>query len=180
MRAGTDSKLGRTWPGFKPPGRGVLRPSPGDSLRLYDHPLEVTLDGRTAEYSLHEVPVCDEYSGKAGHLYVALPTGRQQILTVLLEETPEAEMRTFVVAVFNAAADAKVSKVERQVLVPQAGAGAELRKRDRRHRRPGAGRPAPARRKGGPPRCSGCQWTARHCDRRFRTRSRGRPWVSWR
>ncbi|MBV6700210.1 hypothetical protein KV557_24415 [Kitasatospora aureofaciens] len=112
---------------LRAPGRGVLRSSLGDSLRLYDHALEVTVDGRTVEYPLHEVSVRDEYSRKAGHVYVALPTGRQQMVTVSLEETPEAEaeVRKFVVEVFNAAADAKVSKAERQALVPQAEA--ELR-----------------------------------------------------
>ena len=69
--------------------------------------------------------VRDEYSRKAGHVYLVLPTGRQQMLTFALEVTPEAEVREFVVATFNAAADAKVSKAERQALIPQAEA--ELR-----------------------------------------------------
>lgn len=87
--------------------------------------MEVTTEGRSVEYPLHEVSVRDEYSRKAGHIYMALPTGRQQMVTVPLEETAEAEVRKFVVEVFNAAADAKVSRVEREALVPQAEA--ELR-----------------------------------------------------
>ncbi|MGV9266184.1 hypothetical protein ACWDRR_16150 [Kitasatospora sp. NPDC003701] len=111
--------------GLQSPGRGTLRSSLGDSLRLYDNALEVTADGSTVEHPLHEVSLRDEYAREAGRIYVALPSGRQQMVTVSLEETPEAEVRTFVVEVFNAAADAKVSKAERQALVPQAEA--ELR-----------------------------------------------------
>ncbi|MFJ2189866.1 hypothetical protein ACIOJE_18300 [Kitasatospora sp. NPDC087861] len=110
---------------LRAPGRGVLRSSLGEHLRLYDHALEMTVDGRTVECPLHEVSIRDEYSRTAGHVYVVLPTGRQQMVIVSPEETPEAEVRKFVVAVFNAAADAKVSKAERQALVPQAEA--ELR-----------------------------------------------------
>ncbi|TQF01328.1 hypothetical protein E6W39_02585 [Kitasatospora acidiphila] len=107
------------------PDRGILRSSLGDSFRLYEHALEVTVDGRTAEYPLHDIAIRDEYSGKAGHVYVTLPTGRQKMVIVPLEETPEAEARGFVVAVYNAVANAKASKAERQALVPQAEA--ELR-----------------------------------------------------
>ncbi|MGW3071553.1 hypothetical protein [Kitasatospora sp. NPDC001132] len=110
---------------LRSPGRGELRSSLGDGLRLYDHALEVTAEGRTAEYPLHEVSVRDDYSDEQGHVYVALPTGRQAIVTVALEKTPEAEVRKFVVEVFNAGADAKASAVERQALVPEAEA--ELR-----------------------------------------------------
>ncbi|MFF7454443.1 hypothetical protein [Kitasatospora sp. NPDC008115] len=107
---------------LRAPGRGDLRSSLLGGLRLYEHALEVTVDGLTSEYPLDEISVRDEYSSKAGHVYVALPTGRRQMVSVPLDEVPEAEVRQFVVEVFNAAADAKVAKVERQALVPQAEA----------------------------------------------------------
>ncbi|MFD4659766.1 hypothetical protein ACFWP2_29535 [Kitasatospora sp. NPDC058444] len=110
---------------LRSPDRGDLRSSLGEGLRLYDQALEVTAQGRTAEYPLHEVSLRDEYSREEGHVYVSLPTGRQQMVTVALEETAEAEVRKFVVEVFNAVADAKAAAVERQALVP--GAEAELR-----------------------------------------------------
>ncbi|MFF2616703.1 hypothetical protein [Kitasatospora sp. NPDC058046] len=107
---------------LRSPDRGSLRSSLGDSLRLYDRALEVTAEGRTAEYPLHEVALLDEYSGTDGHVYVALPTGRRQMVSVPLDGTPEAEVRKFVVEVFNAAADAKAATAERQALVPRAEA----------------------------------------------------------
>lgn len=110
---------------LRSPARGDLRSSLGDGLRLYDQALEVTAQGRTAEYPLHEVSLRDEYSREEGHVYVSLPTGRQQTVTVSLEETAEAEVRRFVVEVFNAVADAKAAAVERRALVPLAEA--ELR-----------------------------------------------------
>ncbi|MET8704700.1 hypothetical protein ABZW10_38460 [Kitasatospora sp. NPDC004723] len=107
---------------LKDPGRGVLKSSLGDILRLYEHALGVTVDGCTVEHPLHEVSVLDDYSGKDGHVYVALPNGRRQMVTVSLEETPESEVRKFVVEAFNAVADAKVSRAERLGLVPRAEA----------------------------------------------------------
>ncbi|MFE7193981.1 hypothetical protein [Kitasatospora sp. NPDC057541] len=89
--------------------------------------LEVHAEGRINRYPLNEVSIRGEYSGKNGHIYLALPTGRQQMVSVELDEaTSEAEVRAFVVEAFNAAADAKVSKAERLAKVPQAEA--ELRK----------------------------------------------------
>ncbi|MEU1283414.1 hypothetical protein [Kitasatospora sp. NPDC005856] len=107
---------------LRSPARGDLRSSLGDGLRLYDRALEVTTQGRTAEYPLHEVSLRDEYSREEGHVYVSLPTGRQQMVTVPLEETPQAEVRKFVVEVFNAVTDAKAAAVERLALVPRAEA----------------------------------------------------------
>ncbi|MGW2255162.1 hypothetical protein ACWCXH_33995 [Kitasatospora sp. NPDC001660] len=110
---------------LRSPGRGMLRPSAGSVLWLYEHVLVVEVDGRDVECPLHEVSVRDEYSDGSGHVYVALPDGRRQMVSVSLEETPEAEVRRFVVAVFNAAADEKMARLERRALVPQAEA--ELR-----------------------------------------------------
>ncbi|MQS16508.1 hypothetical protein F7Q99_31030 [Streptomyces kaniharaensis] len=89
---------------------------------MYEHVLVVEVDGRDFECPLHEVSVRDEYSDGSGHVYVALPDGRRQMVSISLEETPEAEVRRFVVAVFNAAADEKMARLERQALVPQAEA----------------------------------------------------------
>jgi hypothetical protein len=104
------------------PGRGTLRSSLGDGLRLYDHVLEVMVDSRSAEYPLHDIAIRGDFSGKTGHVYVTLPTGHQQVVPVRFEETPMAETRMFVLAAHNAVADAKISRAERQVLVPQAEA----------------------------------------------------------
>ncbi|KJY26855.1 hypothetical protein [Streptomyces sp. NRRL S-495] len=103
----------------------MSKSSLGDSLRLYEHALGVTVDGRTVEHPLPEVSVLDDCSGKDGHIYVALPDGRRQMVTVSLEETPESEVRKFVIEVFNAVADAKVSRAERPARVPEAEAEAE-------------------------------------------------------
>ncbi|CAN3985921.1 hypothetical protein [Kitasatospora purpeofusca] len=45
---------------LKDPGRGVSKSSLGESLRLYEHALGVTVDGRTAEHPLSEVSVLDD------------------------------------------------------------------------------------------------------------------------
>ncbi|MET8543846.1 hypothetical protein ABZW03_24825 [Kitasatospora sp. NPDC004799] len=110
---------------LRSPGRGMLQSSIGNVLRLYEHVLVVEVDGLDVECPLHKVSVRDEYSGRVGHVYVALPDGRQQVVSVSLEETEEAEVRRFVVAVFNAAVAEKVARVERRALIPQAEA--ELR-----------------------------------------------------
>ncbi|MFJ9461020.1 hypothetical protein ACIRST_38870 [Kitasatospora sp. NPDC101447] len=81
------------------------------------------VDGRDTDYPLHEISIMDEYSGKTGHVYISLPDRRRQMLSVPLDdETPETELRRFVVAVFNAAADEKAAQAERQALVPKAEA----------------------------------------------------------
>ncbi|MFJ1936760.1 hypothetical protein ACIOGZ_29385 [Kitasatospora sp. NPDC088160] len=108
---------------LREPGRGRQRSSVGGVLRLYEHVLVVEADGADLDYPLHEVSVIDEYSGKTGHVYISLPGGRRQMVSVPIdEETPETELRRFVVAVFNAVAEEKVARVERQELVPQAEA----------------------------------------------------------
>ncbi|MEU6973815.1 hypothetical protein AB0A71_40035 [Kitasatospora aureofaciens] len=111
---------------LKNPGTGLLRDSVG-GLWLYEHVLEARADGRAAQYPLHQVSIRDEYSPKVGHVYLALPAGRQQMVSVALDEaTSETEVRAFVVKVANAAADAKAAKAERLAKIPQAEA--ELRK----------------------------------------------------
>ncbi|SOB88662.1 hypothetical protein [Streptomyces sp. 1331.2] len=110
---------------LRSPGRGMLRSSVGRVLWLYEHVLVVEVDGREIECPLPEVSVRDEYSDGIGHVYVALPDGRREMVSVSLEEVPEAEVRRFVVEVFNASADEKIARAERQARVPQAEA--ELR-----------------------------------------------------
>ncbi|KOV31000.1 hypothetical protein ADK60_15880 [Streptomyces sp. XY431] len=158
-------------------GRGVSKSSLGDSLRLYEHALGVRVDGRTVEDPLSEVSVLDDCSGKDARIDVALPDGRRQMVTVSPEETPESEVRKFVIEVFNAVADAKVSRAERPARVPEVEAEAE--RRDRGHRRPRGSPGRPGRWWRGQP-GYGAGGAARSSVRRPRrgvARGRG-PW-SW-
>ncbi|MFD9060854.1 hypothetical protein ACFVZ3_04975 [Kitasatospora purpeofusca] len=66
----------------------MSKSSLGDSLRLYENALGVTVDGRTVEHPLSEVSILDDHSGQDCHIYVALPNGRRQMVTVSLEERP--------------------------------------------------------------------------------------------
>jgi hypothetical protein len=111
---------------LREPGRGLLRSSVASNLWLYDNVLHGMADGRSAEYPVEEVSIRDEYSRTSAHTYLAQPTGRQQMVSVALDEaTPEAEVRAFVITVFNACADAKVARAERLAQIPLAEA--ELR-----------------------------------------------------
>ncbi|GAA1501069.1 hypothetical protein GCM10009760_63610 [Kitasatospora kazusensis] len=104
------------------PGHGALRTELAGTLRLYDHVLEVTAEGRITAHPLTKVLIRDEYSPSAGHIYLTLPNGFRQLLTFSLKETPEAEVRAFVVDIHNAFAADKAAKAERKVLIPQARA----------------------------------------------------------
>ncbi|WP_030274326.1 hypothetical protein [Streptomyces sp. NRRL B-24484] len=121
---------------LRDPGQGALRSELAGTLRLYDHVLQVTAEGRTTSHPLNGISIRDEYSHSFGHVYLTLPDGLQQLLTFSLKktpeadispmETPEAEVRAFVVDVHNAIAKAKAAKAQRKALIPQAEADLQL------------------------------------------------------
>ena len=111
---------------LREPGRGTQRGELAGRLRLYDNVLEVMTEQRITTHQLTGISIRDEYSRSAGHVYLTLPKAFQQLLTFSLKETPEAEVRAFVVEVSNAIADAKVARAKRKALIPQAEADLQL------------------------------------------------------
>ncbi|MFE2727088.1 hypothetical protein [Kitasatospora sp. NPDC059327] len=111
---------------LRDPGRGAPRGSLADRLYLYDHVLKVTTDGGINAHPLQALAIDDQYSRSAAHIYLTLPDGRRELLTISLKETPEAEARAFAVQVHNAIAEAKTAKAQRKALIPQAEAELQL------------------------------------------------------
>lgn len=107
--------------GLRDPGRGALLSSLGDQLDLYEHALRVTTGSLANTHSLLGLALDDQYSRKEAFIYLTAGT-RKDLLTLSLEETPEAEVRAFVVQVHNSIAAAGPALKERQALIPRARA----------------------------------------------------------
>ncbi|MFF2631207.1 hypothetical protein ACFVUN_36260 [Kitasatospora griseola] len=124
-RAPGPSEEGRTPPGrteHDPDFNGPLLHSLGDRLDLYERALRV---GTGTTHPLLGLTIDDQYSPTEAYIYLTPPDGRRELLTLALENTPEADVRAFVVHVHNAIADAGAANQRIRALIPKAKAELE-------------------------------------------------------
>ncbi|MFJ5927649.1 hypothetical protein ACIQF6_34145 [Kitasatospora sp. NPDC092948] len=105
-----------------PDFNGPLLHSLGDRLDLYERALRV---GTGATHPLLGLTIDDQYSPTEAYIYLTPLDGRRELLTLALEETPEADVRAFVVHVHNAIADAGAANQRIRALIPKAKAELE-------------------------------------------------------
>ncbi|MFF1909132.1 hypothetical protein [Kitasatospora sp. NPDC058218] len=87
---------------LRAPSHGALLHSLGDHLELYEHALRVRPD---TTHPLLGLKIDDQHSPTEAYIHPTPPAGRRELLTVALRDTPEADVRVFVVQVHNAIAD---------------------------------------------------------------------------
>ncbi|MFD8599562.1 hypothetical protein ACFV1L_31615 [Kitasatospora sp. NPDC059646] len=124
---------------LRDPGRGAERGALG-ALRLFEHKLVLTTDGRAADHPLDGISLRTDESAGATRVHLVLPDGRQRELEFPHDEFTSAKVRAFVVAVHDGVADAKRYRLECEAKLPAAEAAlAEVRadtaEVDRAHRR---------------------------------------------
>ncbi|MFF2751864.1 hypothetical protein ACFVVA_40815 [Kitasatospora sp. NPDC058048] len=104
---------------LRDPGHGALLHSLGDRLDLYEQALQVCT-GST--HPLRGLTIDDQYSPTEAYIYLTPPDGQRELLTLVLEDTPEADVRAFVVHVHNAIADTGPALQRLRALIPEAEA----------------------------------------------------------
>ncbi|MGX4735078.1 hypothetical protein [Kitasatospora griseola] len=105
-----------------PDFNGALLHSLGDRLDLYERALRV---GTETTHPLLGLTIDDQYSPTEAYIYLTPHDGRRELLTLALENTPEADVRAFVVHVHNAIADAGAASQRLRALIPKAKAELE-------------------------------------------------------
>ncbi|MEV7121114.1 hypothetical protein [Kitasatospora griseola] len=101
---------------------GTLLHSLGDRLDLYERALRV---GTGATHPLLGLTIDDQHSPTEAYIYLTPLDGRRELLTLALENTPETDVRAFVVHVHNAIADAGAASQRLRALIPKAKADLE-------------------------------------------------------
>ncbi|MFJ6140578.1 hypothetical protein [Kitasatospora sp. NPDC092286] len=104
---------------LRDPGRGTLLHSLADRLDLHEHALRVRTG---ATHPLLGLTIDDQYSPTEAYIYLTPPNGWRELLTLALEDTPEADVRAFVVHVHNAIADTGPALQRLRALIPEAEA----------------------------------------------------------
>ncbi|MGW7582750.1 ABC transporter C-terminal domain-containing protein [Kitasatospora sp. NPDC054768] len=102
-----------------PSFRGALLHSLGNHLDLYEHALRVHAG---ATHPLLGLTIDDQYSPTEAYIYLTPPDGQRELLTLALEDTPEADVRAFVVHVHNAIAGVGPALQRFRALIPEAEA----------------------------------------------------------
>ncbi|MGA5824155.1 hypothetical protein ACPC54_40705 [Kitasatospora sp. NPDC094028] len=104
---------------LRDPGHGALLHSLGDRLDLYEHALRVRAG---ATHPLAGLRIDDQYSPAEAYIYLIPPDGQRELLTLALEDTPQADVRAFVVHVHNAIAGTGPALQRLRALIPEAEA----------------------------------------------------------
>ncbi|MFJ1795789.1 hypothetical protein [Kitasatospora griseola] len=106
---------------LRDPGRGTEGQALG-ALRLCEHKLVLTTDGRATDHPLDSVALRAEHAADATHVHLVLPDGRQRELRFPHGEFTKAEVKSFVVAAHDGVARAKSARLDREALLPAAEA----------------------------------------------------------
>ncbi|MFI9787547.1 hypothetical protein ACIHEI_29195 [Kitasatospora sp. NPDC051984] len=106
---------------LRDPGRGTEGETLG-SLRLFEHKLVLTTNGRAADHALDAVLLHADHTAGASHLHLVLPDGAQRELPFAHSEFAEEKIRAFVIAARDGVARAKTARLEREAKLPAAEA----------------------------------------------------------
>ncbi|MFD8481672.1 hypothetical protein [Kitasatospora sp. NPDC059673] len=124
---------------LRDPGRGAEGETLG-VLRLFEHKLVLTTNGRAADHALDSVLLHADHAAGTSQVHLVLPDGAQRELPFAHSEFAEEKVRAFVIAARDGVARAKAARLAREAELPAAEAAlAEVRadtaEVDRAHQR---------------------------------------------